>query len=728
MGVIRETLILADQFSNSFSRFLDLGNTAAGQMENIDSLTQKAANSSVASAQKIEAMNDILSAQEKLHDVQTKKIQLQEQKVNQLAEKYNKLADSKGKDAKETLNAAIALSNAQIAQEKLRMAAANTIVLIGNQNNKIQEFADKMSTVEKVTKEVTSAQEKHNKKVKETNNSAEKLLSTIKSVVAVAAGFTLGKKIIGLADEMTQTAGRLSLMVDENETVAELQDKIYASAQRSRASYQDTADAIAKMGLNAGNAFQSNDELIAFMEQVNKQFVIGGASSQQMSNAMVQLTQAMASGALRGEELGSILDVAPGIARNIEKAMGWAEGSIKSYAEEGAVSAGVVKYALLAMAEETNAQFDAIPKTWGQAFTQLQGIAIKSFEPVSEKINQFLNSDTGETIFYGMAAGIEIVTDAASMVIDVLINGAKFVAENWEYIYPIFIGIGAALLVAGIMGLASGIATATAWSPVMVIAIGIGVAVAALIFVLKKVGVSWEQMGAVAGGVLGGLYSFGYTVVAYWWNLFASFAEFFANVLNDPAAAIAHLMFDLFDNILSTVQTVASAIDALLHTNMAASVAGFRNDLSDWVDNTFGENAVEIKRMAALDVGKTVQNSAKKGSELGKKMDNTGSISKSIKNKLESLSGFGNVSNIDKVGKVGKIEKDVNLADENIKLLKDMSERQYVALVNVTMPQTNVSVNQNVTGGSPSDMNMIADYLAKRLEADREAHSSLNYG
>ena len=482
------------------------------------------------------------------------------------------------------------------------------------------------------------------------------------------------------------------------------------------------------MGLNAGNAFNSNEELIAFMEQVNKQFIIGGASSQQMSNAMLQLTQAMSSGALRGEELNSILDVAPGIARNIEKAMGWAEGSIKSYAEEGAISAEVVKYALLSTAEETNAQFEAIPKTWGQAFTQLQNIATKSFEPVSEKINDFLNSDTGETIFYNMAAGIEFVTDAASMAVDVLAGGAEFVAENWDYIYPILIGIGAALLAAGVAGVASGIATATALSPVTVIVIGIGVAVASLIFLLKQVGVSWEQMGAVAGGVLGGLYSFGYTVVAYWWNLFASFAEFFANVFNDPAAAIAHLMFDLFDNILSTVQTVASAIDALLNTNISGAVSGFRNDLSNWVDDTFGENAIEVKRMAALDVEETIHNSAEKGAELGKKMDNMDLSMESIKNSLEGLADFDNIPSVDKVGSVGKIEKDVNLADENIELLRDLSERQYVAAVNLTLPQTNVSVSQNVTGTSPSDVNMIADALAKLLASDREAHSSVNYG
>ena len=133
---------------------------------------------------------------------------------------------------------------------------------------------------------------------------------------------------------------------------------IYQSALRSKAAYSDTADAVGKMGLNAGNAFSSNQELIAFTEQVNKQFKIGGTSAQEQSNAMVQLTQAMAAGVLRGQDLNSILAAAPGIARTIEESMGWASGSIKQYAEDGKVTAQVVKNALLDMADQTNQNFE----------------------------------------------------------------------------------------------------------------------------------------------------------------------------------------------------------------------------------------------------------------------------------------------------------------------------------------------------------------------------------
>ena len=174
------------------------------------------------------------------------------------------------------------------------------------------------------------------------------------------------QKLVTLSDDVTSAQARLNLLVTDGGSVDELEAKIMASANRSRSAYLDTASAVAKLGLNAGNAFDHDmDQVIAFMEQVNKQFVIGGATAQEQSNAMVQLTQAMAAGALRGEELNSILDSAPGIARAIEQYMGVAEGSLKEYAAEGKVTAQVVKNALFSVADETNAKFESMPNRHG---------------------------------------------------------------------------------------------------------------------------------------------------------------------------------------------------------------------------------------------------------------------------------------------------------------------------------------------------------------------------
>ena len=261
------------------------------------------------------------------------------------------------------------------------------------------------SRTEEQIRNADDAQNELNSSIRGGSSAADTLLGRFKSLVATVGGLAAIKKVVGLSDELASTKARLNLIVDQQEPVPQLADasvhvgldvddsqltdklantdarigvtvddggsveelerKIMASAQRSRAAYFDTASAVASMGANAKAAFSSNDELISFIEQVNKQFVIGGADAQGQAAAMLQLKQAMGMGVLRGEELNSVLENAPGIARIIEQYMGIAEGSIKSYAEKGAVTAEVVKDALLGAADETNAAFESMPMTWG---------------------------------------------------------------------------------------------------------------------------------------------------------------------------------------------------------------------------------------------------------------------------------------------------------------------------------------------------------------------------
>lgn len=672
MGEIRENLILTDQFSASFSQFLNLGDNMIGQMGRIDTSIQiigKAAN--YISATGFEQMD---------------------QKLGQINQNI------------ETLG-----------------RAANFINASG--------FEDINNTLKQIVSNTTKAaneEKRHTQAVKGTDSAANKLLSTVKSVVMAAAGFTIGKEILGLSDELTQTTARLNLMNDGLQTTDQLQQMIYQSAQRARTDYMATADVVAKLGQRAGDAFNSSGEVVQFAENLNKQFVIAGASQQEIASASLQLTQALGSGVLRGEELNAVFESAPNIIQTIADYLDVPIGKIRDMAADGEITAGIVKNAMLGATEKINEQFDSMPMTWGQAWTVMKNAATESMGGVLKELNDFLSSDTGKDVLNGLIGSFEVLSDIASVAVDGLASGAEFVAENWDYIYPILIGVGAAFLLVGAQAVASGLAAAAAWMIANWPLIALAATVSLAIFTLRELGVSWEQMGAVAGGVLGGLYSFVYTVVAFWWNLFASFAEFFANVFNDPAAAIAHLMFDLFDNILSTVEAVASAIDALLKTNYSGAVAGFRNDLSNWVDNTFGENAVEIKRMAALDVGATVNQWSGQGADLGKKMDNMNFSLDDITSKMGGLGGAtGDIGNVGKVGKIGKIEDEVNIADENIKLLRDLSERQYVALVNLTVPQTNATINQTVTGGGGSDAESIMDAMTRLLERQRASNSNI---
>lgn len=302
-----------------------------------------------------------------------------------------------------------------------------------------------------------------NKGLRNGTSAADGLLGKVKGIVATLAAGAGVKALLGLSDKMTSTTARLNFLVDDGGSVDALEQKIMASAQRSRSAYLDTASAIASMGANAGSAFESNDELIAFMEQINKQFVIGGASAEGQSAAMLQLTQAMAAGALRGEELNSILENAPGIARAIESYMGVAEGSIKQYAEQGLITAEVVKNAMFAAADETNAKFESMPMTWAQIATKMQNTALAAFNPILTKLNQVANSAQFNTVINGAISGLTALATVATGVLDILINGAAFVVDNWSWISPIVYGlVGAFIAYNAVALITNGINTAAA--------------------------------------------------------------------------------------------------------------------------------------------------------------------------------------------------------------------------------------------------------------------------
>lgn len=301
--------------------------------------------------------------------------------------------------------------------------------------------------IEENIRNANNEQQKFNNSIRGGNNSANGLLSTIKKIAVAAGGIVGINKVQNISDKLASTKARLNLLVDDGGSVDVLEQKIMASAQRSRSVYFDTASAVAKLGLNAGNAFNGDmNQVIAFMEQVNKQFVIGGATAQEQSNAMIQLTQAMAAGALRGEELNSILDGAPGIARAIEKYMGIAEGSIKTVAQEGKVTAEVVKNAMFAMADETNAKFDSMPKTWAQIWAGMKNKALSMFAPILTKINQIANSTKFQKVTTGLINGLAAVANVASSALDILIAIASVFVDNWGIIQPLVLGIAAAML------------------------------------------------------------------------------------------------------------------------------------------------------------------------------------------------------------------------------------------------------------------------------------------
>nr|WP_300129956.1 tape measure protein [uncultured Butyricicoccus sp.] len=272
--------------------------------------------------------------------------------------------------------------------------------------------------IENSIRQSENQQNRLNQSMRSGSSAAEGFLSKVKQVALTLGGVIGLQKVVGLSDQLASTTARLNLIVDDGGSLEQLQRQVMASAQNSRADYFETARAIAKMGANAGAAFDSNDEVIAFMEQVNKQFVIGGATAEEQKYAMIQLTQAMGAGALRGEELNSILEQAPGIARAIEQYMGIAEGSIKQVAQKGLVTSEIVKDALFSVADETNEKFNTMPKTWSQIWTGMKNSALSTFSPILRRINEIANTSDFEMMTNGILDALAGIAGVLSVVFE----------------------------------------------------------------------------------------------------------------------------------------------------------------------------------------------------------------------------------------------------------------------------------------------------------------------
>lgn len=669
MGDIRENLILSDQFSAAFARFLNLGNNMSAQMGRIDQSiirTESTMRRSIGGAAGAVIGN-----------------------MRQIGDAANEISTA-GFDRLEA---------------QLRQIADNTSRAANEQN-------------------------RHQRQVRETNNTANQLLTTVRRIVTAAAGFTLAKQTLKLSDSISQTTARLNLMNDGLQTTEELNQMIYASAQRTRTSYLATADVVAKLGQRAGDAFGSSAEVVQFAENLNKQFVIAGSSQQEIESASLQLTQALGSGVLRGEELNAVFEAAPNVIQTIADYLGVPIGKIRGMASDGLITADIVKNAMLSATDSINEQFDSMPMTWGQAWSVMKNAAVDSMSNVMGELNDVLNSDSGQAIMEGLIGGFEVLSEVASGAVDLLASGADFVVNNWSYIGPILLGIGTALIVAGAAGAWSGLVTAAGWVIAHLPLILMITLITALVFGFMQAGGTAEQVGQTIGTVFGGIYAVGYNLVADLWNLFAVFGEFFANFMNDPASSIAHLVSGLLDTILGMVETVANAIDALVGSDLSGAVSGFRNKLSNWVDEEYGEQAIQIKRMTKLDTAATAAKGAEIGADLGKKMDNLNFNLEDLIGKSGDLGAMGaagidDIGKVGKVGSLGKIDQDVNISDENIKLLRDLSERQYVALVNLTVPQTNVSVEQTVSGGTGSDIQAILGALKGEIDQQNASHSNM---
>ena len=568
-------------------------------------------------------------------------------------------------------------------------------------------------------------------------NRVKSVWSKMGGVIKSALAAFSVKKIVELADGMTTTRARLDLMNDGLQTTAELQDMIMKSANRSRAAYSTTADAVAKMGIMAGDAFSSNEELIAFSELINKQFTIAGTSAAGIDAAMLQLTQAMSSGVLRGEELNSVFEQAPTIIQTIADYLGVPIGKIREMAAEGQITSTIVKNAMLASADEINAKFAAMPMTFSQVWTIAKNIALEAFTPVLALIGQ----------------------------------GAQWIYDNWSMIAPVFWGLAAAALGYAV---ALGIQTAATWiangaaqaffttlltNPLFWIALAIGVVVAAIYKWVQSVGglkVAWlicvnavlTAWDWVKIGFMTGVYF----VMNLWNRLQLAFYTAGVNIQNfmgDMKAGVLTILqnmvngaIDIINGFINTLNKIPGvSIDAIEKVTFGTT-AQMENDaakqaraadLAAYQDQINSQIAERDSALSAMKAEARAATAQRETEIAAAKAESAAAKAESAAAKAESAAAGngstepdwsayantdpGDIGNVDRVGSVGSIDEDVNIADEDLKFLRDVAEMRYVQNF-VTLTPT-VAVDAKIS--EKVDVDEVVDKIERRLETEFEA-------
>ena len=653
--------------------------------------------------------------------------------------------------------------------EKLQRVSANAIDTadIEDARAELSKAAIAASQLEDEIEKAGKAQDNYTESVSKSGNAMNGLLRAAKGLIA---GYS-AMKVINLSDQMTQTESRMSLIVDvkAGESVDELQKKIMASANRSRASYLDTANAVTSFAQRAGDAFSSNDEVIAFTENLNKMYAIAGATAQEQSSSMLQLTQALGSGVLRGEELNAVFEAAPNIMQEVAEYMNVPIGQLRNMAAEGEITAQVVKNAILGATSDINAEFEQMDMTWQQVMTLAKNRALEAFQPVLNKIKEIANNKDIQQFVFNAASALAVLAGILADIIGFAAKVANIFAKGWSIISPVIYGIVGALVAYRIaltlhntlqktsnnlkkiaalrekahkasIDLTRGatlkattaqygfnaalLACPVTW--VIAALLAIVTAVSSVIGIINALSDSTiSASGVIVGSIMwvgafmmnlfGGVINFIIDCFAILWNNIATIANFLANVFVDPVSAVAHLFFSVIDFILGLVETAANVLDFLAFglTDMGGTVRGWRDSLDGWVDDTFG---VQTEVVGKIDASKykverqDLSDAYNMGYNLAAKNGSS-----------DAADDYDAMYNavLDIGDSTESIADALSMADEDIKYLRDYAERETINRFTTAEIKVDFTSNNSISGYT--DVDGILEYFEDRLVETMES-------
>lgn len=689
MATIREELVLADKFSATFGRYINLSSTAA----NASSMASSAAS----------------NYQSVLGSLDRRLISLNAQ-FAAVATRQESLAASGAQNSAEFI---------QLEQRAERLGAS-----IRDLQTQYDLVAGQFDEVSAAAREAAGAQDEFAESARGAKTAGSGLLGTLKSLVGGYVGIQGVKALVGLSDTMAQTSARLNMVNSQFGTTLDLNQMIYESAQRSRGAYADTADLVGKLGTLAADSFSTPEELIGFAEQINKQYVLSGTSAQGAQAATLQLTQALSSGTLRGEELNSVLEQAPTIVQSIGDYLGKTTGEIRELASEGLITSDIVKAAILSAAEETNAAFEEMPMTWSQVWTMMQNTAIMALQPVLSGVNWLANNIDiigppvvavagafaiagGAIALYTAQQKLSSAWTAIMAARTMLLHGSTIAQTAAQY------GLNAAMLGSPVMWVVGG---------VMLL---IGALYGGVAAYNELTDSSVSATGIITGGIAA-IVAIGGNGFILLWNTIGSFANFFGNVFTHPVAAVETLFLDMVANVLGAISGLAQGIQDV--ANSFGLDWDLTSGINSWRDKALSESA-RIKEASGLtEYAPAIDylNPSSMASEWytwGSKLNPFGSGSSfDMDDWLGNTDFATDISDI--AGDVSGIQKSVSLADEDIKSLVDMAERRYVNNINLTAQSPVITVQGQNTGDSAADRRALADAI-KDILVEQSSSASM---
>lgn len=524
------------------------------------------------------AVQDMNTMQQRLSAIQQRIQQIENNPVNVGADNAN----AELEQLRMQLNQAIQEQNSlNRAMQNMDVSAANDAYL---------RLSQTVGNTERYIRDNVDEQGRFNQEVSAGTQQANELTNTIKRAVAAYVSIQTVGKALNISDELVQTTSRLNIMNDGVQTTAELVNMVYAAAQDARGSFSQMADVVARFGNNAKDAFSSSEEVVAFADLIQKQMTIAGASTQEAANAELQLSQALGSGVLRGDELNSIFEQAPNLIQNIADYLDVPIGKIREMAADGELSTDVVKSAIFSAADDINSKFNEMPMTWGQIWQSMQNTALIAFQPVLQRLNDLANSEAFQTFIQGAIEAMATLANILLNIFELVGTVGGFIADNWSVISPIIYGVIAALAVyAAYLGIVKGIEIASAaataihsvamsakigvmaaltgqtmaataaqmgyngalyacpvvWIIVLIIAL-IAVIMAVCSAIAKMTGIANSGFGVITGGVN--------VVIQFFKNLGLTVANIALGIGN-AIAALASNMMTAFHNAICSVQS-----------------------------------------------------------------------------------------------------------------------------------------------------------------------------